>query len=139
MLKTKLGISVGMMGAAIYFTGLFSGYIMIGLLVGYTLLFEDNEWLKKSAVKAFALLVGFSVLFTLVDFIPSGIRLIDYISKLFGGTGVFVPWINNLVNVVTSVLSILKSILFLVLGFKAFRQSTVRIGAIDNLINKYMG
>lgn len=42
MQKTRLGISVGMLGAAIYLTGLFSGYLVAVLLTGYVLLFEEN-------------------------------------------------------------------------------------------------
>ena len=60
MQGTKLGISVGMLGAAIYFTGLFSGYIVPVLLVGYVLMFEENGWLRRSAVKAISLMVFFS-------------------------------------------------------------------------------
>lgn len=45
MQKTRLGISVGMLGAAIYLTGLFSGYLVVVLMVGYVLLFEENSWL----------------------------------------------------------------------------------------------
>ncbi len=56
--KTKLGISVGLLGAAIYFMGLFSGYMVAVLLAGYVLLFEENEWLKKSAVKAIAVVLS---------------------------------------------------------------------------------
>jgi hypothetical protein len=51
MQKTKFGISVVMMGAAIYFLGLIN---ILGLLVvgGYVLLFESNVWLKKRVIKA---------------------------------------------------------------------------------------
>ena len=44
MQKTKLGISVGLLGAAIYFMGLFGGYLVAVLLAGYILMFEENEW-----------------------------------------------------------------------------------------------
>ena len=57
MQKTKLGISVGLLGAAIYFTSLFSGYLVPVILTGYVLLFEENDWLRKNAVKAVALSV----------------------------------------------------------------------------------
>ena len=63
MQKTRLGISVGMLGATIYLSGLFGGYVAILLLAGYSLLFEENIWLKKSAVKAVALLLFFSFSF----------------------------------------------------------------------------
>lgn len=53
MQKTKLGISVGLLGAIIYFTSLFgSSYLIAILLCGYILLVEDNPWLRKTSVKS---------------------------------------------------------------------------------------
>ncbi len=46
MQKTKLGVSVALMGAALYFLGLFSGYVALIILAGYVLLMEENVWLK---------------------------------------------------------------------------------------------
>ena len=42
MQKTRFGISVGLMGAAIYFVGLFGGYAAMLLLAGDVLLFGEN-------------------------------------------------------------------------------------------------
>ena len=44
MEKTKLGISVGLIGACICFTALFGGITPAVLLVGYVFLREDNAW-----------------------------------------------------------------------------------------------
>ena len=41
MQKTKLGISVGFLGAAVYFSGLFNGLLLIMIMVEYVLLDED--------------------------------------------------------------------------------------------------
>lgn len=71
MQKTKIGVSVGLLGAAIYFMGLFSGYLTVVLLIGYVLLFEENEWLRKSAVKAVALMVVFSLAAAVMNLIPN--------------------------------------------------------------------
>ena len=43
-MKTKLGVSVGILGAATYFLGLFSGYTVLALVVGYILLCEQDSW-----------------------------------------------------------------------------------------------
>jgi uncharacterized membrane protein YbhN (UPF0104 family) len=67
MQKTKLGISVGLLGAALYFLGLLS---FLGLLIlsGYVLLFETNEWLRRSAVKAVAVVIGFALISMIFTF-----------------------------------------------------------------------
>ena len=59
MQKTRLGISVGLLGAATYFAGLFSGLLAALLLAGYVLMFEENEWLRRSVVKAITLTILF--------------------------------------------------------------------------------
>lgn len=71
MQKTRLGISVGLLGAAIYFMGLFSGYLLAVLLAGYVLLFEENSWLRKNAVKAMSVMAVFSLLITVLNLVPN--------------------------------------------------------------------
>ena len=83
-LITRLGISVELLGAAIYFMGLFSGYMVAVLLTGYVLLFEENEWLKKGAVKAVALMTFFSLLTAVINLIPNMISFINSIVSAFG-------------------------------------------------------
>ena len=86
MQKTKIGVSVGLLGAVIYFMGLFSGYLATLLLAGYVLLFEENEWLRKSAVKAVALMVVFSLAATVMNLIPNVIGVLDNLISIFGGS-----------------------------------------------------
>mgnify|MGYP006974627764 CR=1 FL=1 len=47
MEKTKLGISVSLMAAAVYLLGLLSGYTVTILLVGYILLKEEDMQEKQ--------------------------------------------------------------------------------------------
>lgn len=137
MQKTKLGISVGLLGAAIYFMGLFSGYLVAILLAGYVLLCEDNEWLKKSAVKAVSVMALFSFLATVVNLIPNAISIIDYIVSMFGGN-FYVAFLSNLVSAVVAVLDIIEKLVLLGLGAKALNQGTITVPVVDKLINKYM-
>ena len=83
MQKTKLGISVGLLGAVLYFTGLFSGYIVAVLIAGYILLCEENEWLRKSAVKALGVMIAFSLMTTVINLIPNALSFIDEIVSIF--------------------------------------------------------
>lgn len=138
MQKTKIGISVGMLGAAIYLTGLFSGYLVSVILTGYVLLFEENGWLKRSAVKAVSLMLFFSFITVLINLIPDAINCIAYVVSMFGGN-FYIGFISNLVSAVTSVIDIIEKILFIGLGVKALNQSTIAAPVVDKLINKYMG
>lgn len=138
MKKTKLGISVGMLGAVLYFMGLFSGYLITLLLAGYVLLCENNEWLKKAAVKVVSIMIIFSFWTTIVGLAPGAISVIDDIVSIFGGN-FYIAFVSNLVNAIVSVLNILEKLLLLGLGVKALNQGTIPVPVIDNLINKYMG
>lgn len=137
MQKTKLGVSVAVMGAAMYFFGLFSGYTAMLLFAGYVLLMEENEWLKKTAVKAVATMVAFSLLSVLIGLIPNVFDLIQDICVLFGGEVNF-SVIFRIQNLLNSVLRLMETIVFLLLGLKALRQGTIKVPVVDNLVNKSM-
>lgn len=137
MQKTKMGISVGLLGAMLFAAALFGGYVAVILLAGYVLLYEENMWLKRSAVKAVALLVCFSVLNAVLGLIPGLISFIDDICNVFGGS-FSILFISRIINVITSALSLIKIVLFLLLGFKALGQGTIKVPVVDDLINKHM-
>lgn len=135
-MKTKLGISVGLLGAAIYFAAFFGGYTAVILLAGYALLFEENEWLKKTAVKAVALMISISFLVTLIGLVPDLLYWISTLVSVFKGTfnyGV----VSTVINVITGAIDIIRTCLFLILGAKALNQGTVTVPFVDKLINKY--
>lgn len=70
MQKTKLGITISGLAAAIYLTCLFGGYIPAIILTGYVLMVEENEWLRRNAVKAIVLMMIFSVFIYGINLIP---------------------------------------------------------------------
>lgn len=137
MQKTRLGISVGLLGAAIYLVGLFGGYVAMVVLAGYTLLFESNGWLRRSAVKAVVLMVAFSALNAVLGLIPDCFSAIGEVVVLGGGEFQLVL-LNHLFSALIQLVDVVKKVLFLVLGAKALRQSTVVIPAVDEFISSYM-
>ena len=137
MQKTKIGISVALFGAALYLMGLFGGYTIVILMAGYILLFEDSEWLKKTAVKTIAVMVLFGLIKTMLSFVPSAISFIDYIFAMFGGD-FRIPFVSNFINAVVTVLNVIEKLLMLGLSAKSLNQGTIAVPLIDNLINKHM-
>lgn len=137
MQKTKLGISVGLLGAAIYFMGLLSGFFVTVILTGYVLLFEENIWLKKNSVKAVILLTSLTLLTTGINLIPNLISFINDITAVFGGKfGIAV--LSHIVTVIVSCIDIVKKVLFILLGIKALNQGTIAVPVVDKLITRYM-
>ena len=137
LMKTKLGISVGLLGALVYLGGLFSGYTVLVLVAAYILLCEENAWLKQAAVKAIVINIVFSVLSALIGYIPSAIGVIDDFLRIFNSY-LYIEVVTEIVNFIRSVLSIVESVLLLVLGLKALHQGTVAVKPIDKLVAQHM-
>lgn len=136
-MKTKLGISVGLFGAAIYFLGLFSGYLAMILLVGYVLLFEQDMWLRKSAVKAIVIMLLFSIVSAIVTLVPGAISIVDDALNILN-INFSVPFISKIVTLITGLLTYLEKILLLILGIQAVQRQSINLGFIDQLIDKHM-
>ena len=138
MEKTKLGLSVELMAVAVVLASYFGGYVTMALVVGYVLLAEENEWLKKLAVKVAVLVVGFSFISALVYLIPNVVNCIDDIFRLvnlnFG-----IPMLSEFMNVFNSILDIVKKFIFLVMGYMAISHNTFAIPVIDAFVDKHFG
>lgn len=137
MQKTKLGISVGLLGAVTYFTGLFSGMLALVIIAGYVLINEENEWLKKTVVKAVVLSLLFSVASCAVGLIPNAISTVNSVFGLIN-IDFTIPFINELISCVQIIIGFVEKLLFLALGLKALNQGTIEIPVVDDIINKNM-
>lgn len=137
MQKTKLGITVGALGAITFFAGFFGGYLAAIVLAGYALLFEENAWLKRSVVKAVVLMVFFSVTVAIINVIPDLLEFVGNIASVFNGSFSIIK-VNQVVNVVVSGLNLVEKVLFLGLGVKALSQGTIVIPFIDKKVSKYI-
>lgn len=132
-MKTKLGISAGLIGAAMYFLGLISGWFVLFLIAGYVLIREENQWLRYVAVKAIVLNLVFSVLYTVIGLIPDFLSFINSIVVLFDGTMSYLI-VTHIINVIINILGLVETVLFLLLGLKALKQKDIRLGKLDQLI-----
>lgn len=137
MQKTKLGITVGALGAITFFAGFFGGYLAAIVLASYALLFEENAWLKRSVVKAVVLMVFFSVTVAIINVIPDLLEFVGNIASVFNGNFSIIK-VNQIVNVLVSGLNLVEKVLFLGLGVKALSQGTIVIPFIDKKVSKYI-
>lgn len=135
MQKSKLGIPVGLLGALIYFVSVFSGYTCLLLLGGYILLFEQDSWLKKTTVKAFALMVIFSLLSTFIGFVPAILQIIDNVFQVFDGT-LYISPVYALLSALISIIDMVKKVLFIILGIHALSCKTVSLSEVDKIADK---
>lgn len=136
MQKTKLGVTVGLVGATLYFLALINTLSLI-LLAGYVLLFETNEWLKKSAVKAVAVAITFSLIPVAVSFGSDIFSLLNAIMSWFNSNA-RLSYPLNLNTIINSSAYGLQKIILLLLGFKALTQGSMSVGPLDEIVNKNM-
>lgn len=128
MQKSKSGIALGAMGAVVYFSALLGGYIPLFLLSGYIFIKEDSKWLKKAVFKAISLMLVFSGLGAVIDMLN---EILGIFNNLFSWD-MEIPL--GLDYVLKNIISISKTVLFSVLGFKALGLGDIPIQTIDNAV-----
>ena len=137
MEKTKLGVSAGLVAAAAYFTALLGGYLVPVLIAGYVLIAEQDAWLKKNAVKAVLLSIGFTLAAAVINLIPDAMGFVDSVFRVFGGS-FHLNFIYNVIQVLLNILGLLEKVLFLLLGIQAMSGKTINLPGLDKLLDKYM-
>ena len=138
MEKTKLGISVGLMGALLYALGLFGGYFLTVAAVVYVLWREESVWLKQTAVKALALTFLFPVISLAIGVIPDLVGLVQSVMNLFDEF-FSMEVVLEIEAILRSILNILEYVVFILLGVMALGKKTVRVPLVDSLVEKHLG
>lgn len=137
-MQRKIGVSAEMLGAAVCFLALFGGYTALVLAAGYILLCESDEWLRKTAVKVFALCVLFSLLLAvtgilteLVGFCEGSLALVIRSFRL--------SLVHDLISVLETVICLVRDILLLLMGFAALHRSSVPVPVADGIADACFG
>lgn len=136
MLKTKLGISIALVGAAMYFLGAFS-FTPAVLLAGYVLIAEENDWVKRQAAKMIGVVLLFALLSIAVGWIDDVVSVVNIIVRWFN-PDVYLSVPANLTSLCRYIISLAKEVLLLVMGFRALGMKSVKLGFIDRPLDKFM-
>jgi len=137
MEKTRLGITIKLFGAGLYFLGLMS-IVPLVLAAGYVLLFEDNQWLQRVAVKAVAVVIFFTVLFALLGLFSDASGAFHNLINMTFSRSVDLRTINGIIGFIRNALSIIQVLVLLLLGFRALKMRDVGVPAVDKTINDNM-
>ena len=105
------------------------------MLGGYALIAEKDGWLKRVAIKAVAILILFSFAVTVIGLIPDVLSWIASMVYLFDGMFSY-DKVSQVIDLITNLIDIFRTCLFLVLGVNALKMRDVSIGFIDNMINR---
>ncbi len=137
MQKTKLGVSAAILLAAAYLLGLYSGYLLTGLLVAYVLLKEEDLDLKKGVVGVLALMLTFSAAGTLLSLIPNLFSLLTDLLEIIR-VHFYFSFIHNFFDFLRSVLNLAETVCFLLLGVLALMGKPVKLPVIAPLMDKLL-
>lgn len=136
-MKTKLGITAGLMGTCAYFMAMFGSYVALIVLVGYVLLSETNEWLRRTAVKAIVLALAIDVLCALINLLPGALDVIDSMLRIFNGS-LYAAKVGEFTSFLTNVVKYAGRILFLILGINSLKQGYIRIPVLDSFLERHI-
>lgn len=137
MEKSKLGIPVTLVAAAAWLFGLYNGYLLTAILVGYVLLAEESAWLKKACLKVLAIMLGFSVAFTALDLLPNLLSILYSFLEIFN-VHIYLSFVHDVFNFFSQILSLVKTLLFIALGIASVMGKTVKLPVIDNFVDKHL-
>lgn len=137
MLKTKLGVSIALVGAAMYFLGAIS-FTPAVLLAGAMLIMEDNAWVKRQAAKMIGVVIVFSLLGIAVGWIDDAVSLLNTIVHWFSKDAKWLSIPGNLTSFIKLIINVVEEVLLIVMGFMALKMKEIRFGVIDKLLDKFM-
>lgn len=137
MQKTKLGLSVALMGAGLYFLGIFS-FIPAFLLAAYVLLCEDSAWLKRNAIRMVIIVTGFYILHTGVDILQEIWGVINCILGWIPFVDLHFNFPLHLDSIASYIISLLENIVLLMSGFKALSGNMIKVDFADKLLMKHL-
>lgn len=134
MEKTKLGLPVGIVGAAAFLLFLFGGFTPGLLLLGYILLCETNTDLKNTALTAVVLALAFSLVNSLIGLLPSVVNLFTSLLGIFT-VNVNTWLLDSIFSFFYQVVSLLKTVVMLAMAFLSFKGKVFEIPFLKKLFD----
>ncbi|NCB92797.1 MAG: zinc-ribbon domain-containing protein [Clostridia bacterium] len=127
--RTRLGITVGMLGAAICFSALINP-VILALLAVYVLFVEKDKWLKGIAIKVVVLYLGFFFAFEVIDGINFALGSFTNFFNYWFEMG----WSMRFPAMISNIISLARMIIFIVFGFSAMNMKGISIRKIDEFV-----
>lgn len=142
MEKTKLGIPAALLAAIVCLLGYYGGYVIAAIAVGYVLLVEESASLKRVAAKVLVLLLAFSLLGTVINLIPNIISLVRSLIYVFDeyayADDYYNNWFYRLIEFLSSAISMVKMVLFLLMGGLSLFGKELKIPGLDKFLDKHL-
>jgi len=138
MEKTKLGISVALMGALTFLCG-YLGITVLVLVGGYILLKEESQTLKKYVVYTLALYLAFLAITMVIGFaggvldvlnINSWMYKVKVINSIYG-------FIRTCLSTISNIVSVVEKVVFALLAVMALAGKEIKFAVLDKFVEKH--
>lgn len=138
MEKTKLGISVCLMGALVFLSG-YAGLMVIALIAGYVLLKEENAKLKKYAAYTIALYVGFTLLSICIGAVSNVFSILNFKSWMYNVDVIstIYSFITAILSTLSTIVSLAEKVAFGLFAVCAILDKDVKIAPLDKFLEKH--
>lgn len=137
MLKTKMGVSIALVGAAMYFLGAIA-FTPAVLLAGAMLIMEDNQWVKRQAAKMIGVVIVFSLLGIAIGWIDDVVNVLNIIVHWFAKDAKYLSIPGNIESLLRTIIGAVEEVLLVVMGFMALKMKEIRFGVVDKLLDRFM-
>lgn len=134
MEKTKLGISVCLLGMLVFLTG-YAGITAVLLVAGYILLREENATVRKYAVYTIVFYLAFLLISICIGLLDNLIGIINFRSWMYGST--FYSVFISIISTLNGIVEIARKLVFGLFALCALFGRTIKIGALDKFIEKH--
>lgn len=138
MEKTKLGISVALMGALVFLSGYF-GITVLVLVGGYIFLKEESRTLKKYVVYTLVFYLVFFAVTTLLGLVSNVLNVVNVNSWIYSVhvLSTIYSFVRNCIAMLNSVISIVETLVFGLLAVGALLRKEIKLAVLDKFVDKH--
>lgn len=133
MTKGKFGIYLWFYAVLAFILVFLGQTLLCGLLLGFAIAAERNEWLSRQVIQAFSLSLAVSLITGILDFVQRA--LYGLLSEItYVGSG-----FNTVFDVLDGIISILVLVLVIIAIIKVAKEQDAGIPGLSALANKAFG
>ena len=139
MEKTKLGISVGLMGALMFLSG-YLGITALVLVGGYILLKEDSHTLKKYAVYTLVLYLAFLAATMVIGLANGVLNVVNFKNWIYSAPhliGTLYSVLLAILSTLSSIIALVEKIVFGLFAVCALLGKEIKFSALDKIVDKH--
>lgn len=135
MQNSKLGLPAGIAAAIMYLCALFGGYVPALLAAGFILLCEEENFIRRAAVKSLVVLIACSLLNVLIYLIPNVVDIFRSMLNIFT-VSFSTSFLDNSSSMLSQSLTLIKTVVLVLLAVLAFFGKSIDLKPLNKWADK---